>query len=100
MKASRVEYSCVMNMLVGEPGEDSPDPQKFPGSTALDPLFANASLDNFRLQPGSPCSDAGENPAFVTTDREGNLRFVDDLSVPDTGVGRAPVVDMDPYEKN
>lgn len=103
VKASRVEYSCVMNMLVGEPGEDPPDPEKFPGSTALDPLFTNAGLDNFRLQAGSPCIDAGENPAFpafVTTDRDGNPRFVDDLSIPDTGVGRAPVADMGPYEKS
>ena len=97
-----VEYSCVQNMLVGLFGEDPPDPAQFPGSIDSDPLFVDPILGNLRLQPGSPCIDAADNLAWtgtgVTTDLDGNLRFVDDPATPDTGSGVAPVVDMGAYE--
>jgi hypothetical protein len=57
--------------------------------------------DDFRLAPASPGIDAGDNAAVapgVTTDLDGNARFVDDPASPDTGQGRAPLVDMGPYE--
>ena len=57
--------------------------------------------DNLRLLPGSPCIDAGDNsavPAGVTTDLDGNPRFVDDLATTDTGNGTPPIVDMGAYE--
>ncbi|MCH8147514.1 MAG: right-handed parallel beta-helix repeat-containing protein, partial [Planctomycetes bacterium] len=64
----------------------------------VDPQFADADL---RLSPGSPCIDAGDNtavPAGITTDLDGNARFVDDGATPDTGNGSCPVVDMGAFE--
>jgi len=45
-----------------------------------DPLFADSSAGNFRLWPGSPCIDAGDNdaiPTGVTTDLDGRDRSAD-----------------------
>ena len=56
---------------------------------------------DLRLRPGSPAIDAGNNsavPAGVTTDLGGGPRFVDVPSVPDTGSGTPPIVDMGAYE--
>jgi uncharacterized repeat protein (TIGR01451 family) len=56
---------------------------------------------NLRLQFTSPAIDAGNNaavPAGVTTDLDGNPRFVDIPAVPDTGNGTPPIVDMGAYE--
>ncbi len=56
---------------------------------------------DYHLLPASPCIDAGDNtavPAGVTTDLDGNPRFVDQPEVPDTGNGTAPIVDMGAYE--
>ena len=57
--------------------------------------------DDLRLQGNSPAIDAGDNsavPAGMTTDLDGKARFVDVESVPDTGSGVAPIVDMGAYE--
>ena len=54
-----------------------------------------------RLSPGSPCIDAGDNtavPADITTDLDGNPRFVDDPDTVDSGMGDPPIVDMGAYE--
>jgi len=71
-----------------------------PGNIDADPLFTPAG---FHLAPGSPCIDAGDNlavPSSVVTDAEGNLRFVDDPHVADTGNGTPPIVDMGAYESH
>ncbi len=71
------------------------------GNVQVDPLFVNPALGNFRLSQGSPLVDAGNNnlvPSGITTDLDGNPRFVDMPLVPDTGVGAAPIVDMGAYE--
>ncbi|MHC4218549.1 MAG: hypothetical protein ACYSU7_08860, partial [Planctomycetota bacterium] len=50
-----------------------------------------------RLSPSSPCIDAGDNtdvPPDVTTDLDGNPRFLDIPETPDTGNGDPPIVDM------
>jgi len=78
---------------------------------AGDPLFVDAdgadntpgtADDNLRLQLTSPAIDAGNNSApglsGVTTDLDGNPRFVDIPTVPDTGSGTPPIVDMGAYE--
>ncbi len=88
-------------MLVGEPGEDPPDPANFPGSTDLDPQFVNALGGDFNLGPASPCIDAGDNGsvgAGVTADLAGRARLQDDPDTPDTGSGVAPMIDMGAYE--
>lgn len=57
-------HSCVQDLFTLVPGEDPPDPANFPGCIDLNPLFANAvgsTADDFRLQPTSPCIDAGLN---------------------------------------
>ncbi len=57
--------------------------------------------DDFRLLPGSPCIDAGDNsavPADITTDLDGNPRFLEIPETPDTGNGTLPIVDMGAYE--
>jgi len=80
------------------------------GNIAGDPLFVDAdgadntpgtADDNLRLQLTSPAIDAGDNvavPVSVTTDLDGNPRFVDIPSVPNTGSGTPPIVDMGAYE--
>ncbi len=97
-----VEYSCVQNMLVGEPGEDPPDPAKFPGSIDADPLFADPPSGDLTLRSGSPCIDAADKtayPAGVDQDADGAPRFVDDPGSADTGAGRAPLPDMGAHER-
>jgi len=66
-----------------------------------DPLFVDADSGNLRLQVTSPAIDAGDNtavPGGITTDLDGNPRFVDIPTAPDTGNGAPPIVDMGAYE--
>ena len=56
---------------------------------------------DLHLQLTSPAIDAGDNsavPVGIITDLLGASRFVDILSVPDTGVGTPPIVDLGAYE--
>ncbi len=97
-----VDFSCIQG-LTGD--------FLSAGNISSDPLFADPEgpdddpdtfEDNdYRLSTGSPCIDAGENtavPEGIDTDLDGNPRFVDDPSTPDTGNGTPPVVDMGAYE--
>ena len=86
------------------------------GNINADPLFTRTpspGRDNgwgtgdddygdLRLQPASPCVDAGINttPGLpgILTDRAGNPRFVDIALTPDTGTGTPPIIDMGAYE--
>jgi parallel beta-helix repeat protein len=65
------------------------------GNIHLEPLFVNASAQDYHLQDGSPCIDAGDNslvPGGVTTDLDDNPRIFD-------GDGDTVVtVDMGAYE--
>jgi subtilisin-like proprotein convertase family protein len=81
------------------------------GNINSNPLFVDANGadnvvgtpdDDLRLSAGSPCIDAGNNaavPVGVTTDLDGNNRFVNDPAVADTGVGGCAIVDMGAYER-
>jgi len=71
------------------------------GNIDADPLFMDAAAGNLRLQQTSPAIDAGDNaavPGGITTDLDGKPRFIDVLTVPDTGKGTPPIVDMGAYE--
>jgi len=63
---------------------------------------ADDDYGDLRLQANSPCIDAGRNaalPSGITTDLAGNPRFADVPTVPDTGSGTPPIVDMGAYER-
>ncbi len=71
------------------------------GNINLDPQFVNTYGGDLRLQFNSPVIDAGDNsmvPSGITTDLLGMPRFVDVLSVLDTGFDTPPIVDMGAYE--
>ncbi|TDJ57009.1 MAG: hypothetical protein E2O40_03610 [Planctomycetota bacterium] len=71
------------------------------GNIDADPMFVDPDNGDFSLQPGSPCIDAADNTAVqedVTTDLDGNPRFLDVPETPDTGNGTLPIVDMGAYE--
>jgi hypothetical protein len=73
------------------------------GNIAANPQFVTTSSGPYHLASSSPCIDAASNPAVprdVTEDLEGNPRFVDNPATIDTGLGRAPIVDMGAYEFN
>ncbi len=84
-----VVFSCVEGGFDGEGNIDS------------DPLFVDPNNGNYRLSPGSPCIDAGDNlavPRGIEFDLDGNPRFVDDPCADDTGNGERPIVDMGAFE--
>ena len=101
MSEPTVNFSCVQG-LTGDFGGI--------GNIGDDPLFVDpdgeddvpgTEDDDLRLSPGSPCIDAADNtvvPAGITTDLDGNPRFVDDPDTTDTGNGDPPIVDMGAYE--
>ena len=75
------------------------------GNLADDPNLVDPSGGDFRLASGSPCIDAADNtalPAFITTDLDGNPRFLDDPTMPNVGIpggtGGNAIADMGCYE--
>jgi hypothetical protein len=74
------------------------------GNIDTDPMFIDPG--DVHLLPGSLCIDAGENatvPVGITTDLDGNPRFIDDPASPDCWqapgtCGDPPIVDMGAYE--
>lgn len=71
------------------------------GNINIDPQFVATDVGNFRLYPGSPCHDAGDNdavPIEIVEDITGLPRFADDPEAKDAGNGEFPVVDMGAHE--
>jgi hypothetical protein len=71
------------------------------GNLDVDPQFVDPAGGNYRLSAPSPGIDAGNNgavPEGTDTDLDGAPRFTDDPSVPDTGLGAPPLVDLGAYE--
>ncbi|MCH8825269.1 MAG: hypothetical protein IH984_17370, partial [Planctomycetes bacterium] len=72
------------------------------GNVDRDPGFVDEVGGDLRLGTCSPGADAGINsavPKGVTTDLDGNPRFVDDAGIADSGSGTPPLVDMGAYER-
>jgi hypothetical protein len=71
------------------------------GNVSGDPQFQDQVGGDLSLTATSPAIDAGSNGLVVTgvtLDLARNPRFVDQPSVPDTGSGTAPIVDMGALE--
>ncbi len=98
-----VSYCCIQGLTgaLGGAGNIGDNPM-FVDDDGLDDT-AGTDDDDLRLQPGSPCIDAGDNtvvPPPITTDLGDNPRFSDDPDTPNTGNpgGQNAPVDMGPYE--
>lgn len=73
------------------------------GNSTANPQFLDAAAGDLRLNPFSPAIDSGSNTLVLpdmVTDIEGSPRKVDMLTVADTGVGPAPIVDRGAYERH
>jgi len=103
-----IDYSDIQNCkgLVWNPdcgtsgGHNMNADPRFEDADGADNIPGTAD-DALRLQLTSPAIDAGKNaavPAGITTDRDGKPRFVNIPTVPDTGSGTPPIVDMGAYE--
>ncbi len=88
LEAEVVRYSDIEGGFAGE------------GNIDADPLFVDPENGDFRLSPGSPCIDAGDNKGwgFCDLDLDGRFRRFDDPNTRDTGLGDPPIIDMGAYE--
>ncbi len=105
--------SCIQDGWTGSGGRNISEDPLFVNPAGADGILGTED-DDLRLQPNSPCIDAGTNeevPADtedldgdgnttepIPMDADGDPRFQDDPTVPDSGVGPAPIVDMGAYE--
>lgn len=70
-----------------------------PGNIGINPRFIDPDADDFRLDAGSLCIDAGDNASnALPFDLEGGARRVDDAATADSGSGVAPIIDMGAFE--
>jgi hypothetical protein len=107
-----VLYTCIQGLASPANGNTGLAP-RFIDANGQDEVYGTPD-DDLRLQPGSPCIDAGDSTALpadvadldgdgdvtepLPLDLDGRPRRVDDPSIPDTGAGNPPVVDMGAYE--
>jgi len=112
--APLVNYSCIQGWtgLFGGTGSIGDDPL-FVDSDGLDNIVGTVD-DDLRLRLGSLCIDAADNSSVppdtqdidgdndmtepMPLDLSGEVRCIDDTTIPDTGVGTPPIVDMGAYE--
>lgn len=102
--ASSVSYSDVQGGYSGTNNIDQDPLFIRTPSPGTDMIWGTTDDDygDLRLQSTSPVIDAGDNagvPVSVTTDLLGYPRFVDIATIPDTGSGTPPIVDMGAYER-
>jgi hypothetical protein len=98
---SNVTYSDVQGCGSSGTGWNATCGADGGGNIDANPMFMNMADSNLRLLLNSPAIDAGNNaavPTGVTTDLDNNPRFVNVPTVPDTGSGAPPIVDMGAYE--
>ncbi|MEO6710007.1 MAG: hypothetical protein ABIP42_10545, partial [Planctomycetota bacterium] len=84
--------SVTYSLIVGYAGT---------GNVSAIPVFENCGAAPLRLAPSSPGVDAGNNsglPVNSILDLAGSPRMADEPSVPDTGLGTPPIVDIGAYE--
>jgi len=99
--ALTIRYSDVENSQGGAYVEPGSELNWGPGNMDNDPLWVDPDSYDYHLSPGSPVIDAGDNTALppeVGTDLEGHPRFIDHATMPDTGFGECPIVDLGAYE--
>ena len=96
-----IAYSDIQNSGGSGAGWDGSLGTDGDGNIDAAPLLVDAAHGDLHLQVNSPAIDAGDNtavPGGITTDLDGNPRFVDIPTAPDTGNGTPPIVDMGAYE--
>jgi len=96
-----IAYSDIQNSGGSGAGWDASLGTDGDGNIDAAPLLVDAAHGDLHLQVNSPAIDAGDNtavPGGITTDLDGNPRFVDIPTAPDTGNGTPPIVDMGAYE--
>ncbi len=94
-----ISYSDIQGSGGSGPGWDTSLGIDGGGNIDADPIFVEIACIGLHLGAVSPAIDAGDNLSVtVSTDLDGNPRFVDIPSVPDTGNGAPPIVDMGAYE--
>ncbi len=88
-------FNNVFSPVAAAYGGFCSDPTGVSGNISSDPLFADPTIGNYRLQPASPSIDAGDNtaPQIPSRDLDGNARILDGL-----GSGTA-VIDVGAYER-
>jgi parallel beta-helix repeat protein len=124
-----LRHNCVSGNTEYDYGGFCEGPTGTDGNISADPMFVlppDAGPDgewgtddddagDLHLLSGSPCIDSGDNFAVpadeldldgdgdatepMPFDLDGRPRFVNDPSVPDTGEGTQPIVDMGAYER-
>lgn len=109
---SQFSYSLASGGFAG-PGNINAAPQ-FVDADGPDNDPLTWQDNDYRIPPGAPGVDAGDNTAVpldvfdlngdfdfserLPLDAAGLVRFTDDLDTPDTGVGPPPVVDIGAFE--
>ncbi len=83
VRDAHVTFSCLEDEILGGTGEDN---------IYAYPMFVNAAAGDYRLLPGSPCIDAGDNSVVGADEHDlaGNPRIMSG--------GRGMRVDMGAYE--
>ncbi len=88
INGAEVTYSNIQGGYDGE------------GNISGTPRFVDPKNGDYRLELDSPCIDAGDTMQVeeCAVDLDGHHRRFDDPDTKDTGLGRAPIVDMGAYE--